>query len=415
MSHKTISINPSLFSVTGNKTKKNREKKPKPNVVPLISPNVLKNKLLKRIKEHKENETQNLENNKRKLSNTVETSVPIKPLNNELVNYHDEFTDSIDYLQTLSKQKRINDEKKLYDLQKQKRKEEIERRTIKNHQSLENSPHQIQSQINIDLPEELIHNPIVTEPFRINIRQDDVPYGVLKGGLKPSYREWAKTQRNNIVTNPNASLVIQGGNINSEKTARENRLNLLKQKIKSKIEDSKLDPLTSENLIRKPMENGLIQTGFSSTTTNIVPNSSLVQQNSQLSTSSNQNFNPSANLNIPNQNISEGKLIGTKHITKKTTKRKYMLGRSISKNRVGVLIKDRGTRKKILNAQKELKHRNINDVKLYLRQHNLIKLGSSAPNDVLRKLYESAMLSGEITNSNSDIILYNLTKENKEL
>ena len=47
MSNKTISINPSLFSIGGNKTKKNKEKKQKNSIKPLISPNVLKNKLLK--------------------------------------------------------------------------------------------------------------------------------------------------------------------------------------------------------------------------------------------------------------------------------------------------------------------------------------------------------------------------------
>ena len=79
------------------------------------------------------------------------------------------------------------------------------------------------------------------------------------------------------------------------------------------------------------------------------------------------------------------------------------------------MIKDRSTRKKILNAQKELKRKPINDVKIYLREHNLIKIGSNAPNDVIRKLYESSMLAGEITNSNAETLLHNFSKDDKEL
>ena len=37
---------------------------------------------------------------------------------------------------------------------------------------------------------------------------------------------------------------------------------------------------------------------------------------------------------------------------------------------------------------------------LAFRPDSLIKIGSNAPNDVVRKIYESAMLAGEITNNN---------------
>ena len=398
MSNKTISINPSLFSMGGSKTKKNREKKTKSTIVPLISPNVLKNKLLKRIKEHKQRETENLENNKRKLPSPEESIKNDIVKHDLLSSFSDEFSDSINYLQTLSKQKKVNDEKTNYERQRQKRKEQLERKTIRNY----HEPH-IEHNINLDLPDELMSKPLIVvntdtmttggQPIQLHTRtSDSIPYGILKGGSKPTYKDWARTQRNYDVTNPQAALTIQGLELNKEKNERENRLNNLREKLKQKqIEESinkSEDIMLTQNLIQNP------------------------EVESQLRVE-NEISQPSHNGGV---NVSgSGEIIAIKKITKKTIKRKYTLGRSRIKKTVSVLVKDRGTRKIILAAQKDLKRKAINDVKEYLRDHNLIKIGSNAPNDVLRKLYESAMLAGEITNSNSEILLHNFSKEDKEL
>jgi len=398
MSNKTISINPSLFSV-GGKTKTKKNTKKKTTITPLISPNILKKKLLKRIKEHKQRETLNLDNKKKDSDTNTDTNTNIDIKQNS-DSFSDEFSNSINYLQTLSKQKKINDEKINYEKQKQIRKENLERKTLKHYQSNNNV---VQHYVNIELPEELkIHNTdnleatggaINLEPYKYDV----IPYGILKGGIKPTYRTWARTQRNNIVTNPNSALTIQGGQINREKNERENRLNNLREKLKQKqLENTiqKIEEVDQKNTVQQIEDNILSQNLIQKPLTNIVISDTNIQTK---------------------QPIDNEEIIAIKKITKKTIKRTYTLGKSNIKNRVSILVKDRGTRKNVLNAHKELKKKNINDVKTYLREHNLIKIGSNAPNDIIRKLYESSMLSGEITNSNSEILLHNFSKDDKEV
>ena len=398
MSNKKIDINPDLFNIGGSsKTRKRKEKREKSSQVPLISPNVLKNKLLKRIKEHKMKETENLENNKKKLPNTNVENISTKPNLVDLGTYTDEFNDSINYLQTLSKQKKVDEQKELHE----KKKRELEQRTVKNYQSILSSssmPH-----VNIDLPEELKEPLISVNTSQLNFTtpsisltqspyKNDPPYGCLKNGSKPTYKDWNRTQKNLVVSNPNLSLVIDSNissNISSNTTERENRLNSLKNKIKEK---KIIEQITSNNIeIASPLPTG---------GTNIIENktSSVVVNN----------------LDINNQ-LDNDEEINDKRTIKKTIRRKYTLGKSKNKNSVGILLKDRGTRKKVLAAHRELKKKSINDIKSYLRDHNLIKVGSNAPNDVVRKIYESSMLAGEITNSNTDILLHNLMKDDKEL
>ena len=91
----------------------------------------------------------------------------------------------------------------------------------------------------------------------------------------------------------------------------------------------------------------------------------------------------------------------------KTIKRRYTVGRNLKTNTVGVLIKDNYTRKMVTNAHKEMKKKTIHELKKELRGHNLIKAGCSAPNDVLRSIYEHSKLAGEIVNTNADMLMHN--------
>jgi hypothetical protein len=411
MSNKRIQINPALFSINGgNKTKKKKEVIQKP-ITTLISPNVLKNKLLKRIKEHKTREN-NIVNNDPSNSNTNNnTNIEIKSeINNyeknaDILKYSDEFNDSISYLQSLSKQKKIDDEKLLYEKQKQKKREDLHNSTLK-------TQHYPSPFVYNELPDDLKEPLINIDTAKLNINNNEpfihlkykvdnvVPYGVLKGGMKPTLREWNKTQRNrDFFTSSN----IVNINSNSE---RENKLNTLKEKIKEKQRQQQQQQHHHQQQQQVQQQ---IQ---------ILPN---IEEKFNL-----QNVNSNANMNtdmntdkiqkidsntVVNENSTSNII---KQICKKTIRRKYTLGKSQIKKTVGILLKDRNTRKKVIIAQKDLKEKSINDVKKYLRDHHLIKVGSNAPNDILRKLYESAILTGEINNNNKDTMLHNFMKDKED-
>ena len=405
---KIITINPELFNI-GSKTRKNREKKP-PVIPQLISPNILKNKLLERIKSHKLKETEGLVNNKTKLD---------EPNNNKKSIYEpevftDEFSDSNSYFQALSNQKKLD-----------KKKELMNNKTLKRYVPYNNNISM--PNVNLELPEELKENIIPTINSIYSLKPNEVPYGILKNGSKPTYREYNKTQRAFEVNSPKQALIIENkqtiiGSISNE---REKRMNNLKEKLLQK-------KMEKEN---KQIHTQLIheQNNNNNNNNNTIPVINIQTEiNSNSNTNQNPIINPIINPNInTNQNIvsfsndvSQEPFINqeptavvykpVKKLLKRTIKRNYTLGKSKIKRTVGVLLKDRATRKKVLDAHREIKKHNINDIKQYLREHNLIKVGSNATNDVLKKMYETSMLAGEITNINKEAMLHNFMKDDIE-
>ena len=93
---------------------------------------------------------------------------------------------------------------------------------------------------------------------------------------------------------------------------------------------------------------------------------------------------------------------------KRTTTRTFRVGKSKHYPRVGVLIPNKTIRTQILAKKQTIRETSIEDVRRYLIKKGLIRVGSSCPNDVLRKMHESAMMMcGEIQNHNPDNLLYN--------
>jgi len=74
---------------------------------------------------------------------------------------------------------------------------------------------------------------------------------------------------------------------------------------------------------------------------------------------------------------------------------------------VRVLIKDKSTYDGINRDIDKLKKHNMNKIRNFLRTKRLYKVGSTAPDDVLREIYINVSLTGEIENKGSDTMLHN--------
>jgi hypothetical protein len=97
---------------------------------------------------------------------------------------------------------------------------------------------------------------------------------------------------------------------------------------------------------------------------------------------------------------------------KKIFKRTYRVGRSKVAPRIGVLVSNRTIRNRISTQSQLLKQTPIQEVRKFLIKKGFIKIGSNAPNNVLRKMYESvSLVCGEVENHNPDTLLFNFLND----
>jgi len=93
-----------------------------------------------------------------------------------------------------------------------------------------------------------------------------------------------------------------------------------------------------------------------------------------------------------------------------TIKRTYVIGKKNGK--VGMIVPNKKTRKYIAGCIKELRNTPSSEMKEDLKKKGLIQVGSSAPNEVIRNIYEYSRLAGDVQNENTEILMNNLLNDN---
>jgi len=280
---RTITIDPQFLSMSKKKQKSQKSNIPL-NEVKLNSNNI-RELLLEKLKQHKKNK-KTLKNPLVQLNTMEEQTSTILPM--------PELSRSIQPINTQSN--------KLFDLDTE----------IK---SLEETP------LNNDLNNE------------ISVIKPDKPYGVLKNGIKPTYKNWS-SQENTSTFKP------------------------------STFTPSTFTPST------------------------FIPRDLLIENS------------------VINEPLKPVPIIQELEV-----KKVFQLGRNKKNRTVSVLLKNNSTRKKIENDKVNLKKTNISTVKNFLKKQNLIKFGTTAPNNLLREIYESTKLCGEITNDNTKSLIHNFNEE----
>jgi hypothetical protein len=250
--------------------------------------------------------------------------------------------------------------------------------------------------VNLDLPSELQEPTIRISGNNGKTRKNNEPtYGCLKRGNKPTYKK--STTRRNIVFN------TENNNIHEfdKTTPPTMNINIDERTLSSPPPNLNVTPMASPASTISPQTPENISLDVEELQSEI-PTDKVIE--AKMDEVNILDIIPENELvNDIKNNVPTNKVKKTGRVTQKMKLGK--IGKKVS-----VLINDNTTRKNIRNEKHLLNITPIKKVKEYLKQNNLLEVGSTAPDDVLRSIYTNAKLSGELENKNGDILLNNYMK-----
>lgn len=389
MSSKTIKVNPLFLSSSGNGggvSFKNKTRKEKPTGVSLNAANNIKKKLISRIKNFQQETSNKAANRHLPNNNASETS-----------NFSNEFSDSVKFLDDLARNKE--------ETKKERRNTSLKKKHIPNPAAY--------MQIATELPPELDWNNILPPMSSLAVAQaapmqqmpvpqitaaplaplapaqmpmqmqiaaplEQMPapwnappqpsYGNLKtGGTKPTYRTWLRTTQKNKpqIKQPGINIL----NAHEVPSALFEEVDMMPQAIA--VPQQTIPQIAAPQIVPQLTEK-----------------------------------NPSDVVGGQDPHTPYKPTVTGAKRKRVTRTVKYKLGKH-SNGTVSVLIKNSQTRRKIQTEHALLKQKSILDVKNFLRGKNLLKVGSAAPNDVLRQIYEQSILAGQVENKSKDTLIHN--------
>ena len=262
-------------------------------------------------------------------------------------------------------------------------------------------PHEFQPLFSNE-PSVSINMPMLAEP----------KWGCLKGGTKPTFRTLHnKTLRvgtigNNAVTHPEP-LKIEPIDLNTI------QLSALSQESGDNpnhtvITDLPTATATATEMSGEPSGGGCAETPATAATSDIIDSMYGVRK---------QRLDEYRREHIENAIKSQEPDIKIRETKQHVVTKKYKLGKYVNRNGpvIGVLIKNRQTQHSIEKKRKELRHIPLRTITARLHKKNLLKVGSAAPPDILRELYENAVFAGDIENDGEGILLHNFLSTNEQI
>jgi hypothetical protein len=365
---KTISINPELFKVTSNttrkkqpKTEKNKDIRVKSRQTKQQNNKTLRGKLLKYIREQQE---KNYEKNaNRDVSNKQATKNPLDEFNSE-------FDNSLKYLMSIA------DENE----KKQKHNSTVKQYPNSNVQSMLFNDNVLQNVMNT-MPN--VTNELPSIKLNMHNNPNYPKYGCLKGGTLPTYRSWKnQTQRKPPSLNDQYISSIPYIQTASSHPTQENYRPPLQSIPPPRPQNTPIysGPMAAESMnVKSELDKEIERQKARMEMKQII------------------------------QKTKPQKMPKLKYLKqKRTLKRTYHVGKSKVFPKVAVLVSNKTIRNNITTKKQMLNQTPIEEIRKFLLKKGFIKVGSTSPNDVLRKMYESVILiSGDVTNHNPDNLLYN--------